>query len=424
MTFLQAVFISVVILHQDIIWVTFLSYPSVTFSIIGMLLLAATATQSFSTKRFHRAFLLTFFGFVATVLSQFGADLGSLGSPLASVIAYVVLTLICLIVVFRWKSDQERLAIKVLVVVSSLMSLLGFAAWLMVTATWATQDLIDPAHLVDISQFTEGKLQRIERQYFETANEFGIFENTYSFPYYMGLVLTNSYLYELFGFQFFRASSWYTEPVSVWLMLIPAIILTYYGSYFEETKRRILLVVQFCFVLASFSLSIIISLFAIYITHKLLHAFGHAARFGEEVKTAIRVLIIIGTLSLLGVYAFDYVPGSDLARNIIADKILYGEYTDLGRLFDPVVLGGALLYFLLITLVYCWGAAKAKDRDLMSFSLVVLCFLIVSLKGDFYHLSLSPGFFIFYFLMLKHRDLAPRPFPGLQQVTLPSRQIV
>lgn len=414
LVFLQAVFISVIVLHQANIWVTLIPNPSITFIVTAMLLLAATVNDYFSVKGFHRTFVLSFFGMIILLFTQlasmiWGGASGGGNRGINSLAAYLFLTFLCLIIVFRWKPKQETFCIRVYVVACSIMSLLGFVAWLVVTVTWVSRGEIDPAHLVDIGQLTGGQQNRIEGDV-EAVNEFGIGENTYSFPYAMGVVLTNSYLYEFFGFQFFRASSWYNEPTSIWFMVIPALVLTFNKSYFSRPTRIVLLVMQFCFLLASFSVSIILSLLSIYVLRRILYISGPSRTRPNKRKTIAYVVFIMVVLAFVGYYAFYYVPEGALARNILSSKISSGDYvsTTLGNAFNPVF-GIAYWYLLVVALTCSWRAARANDANLMSFSLVVLCFLIVGLKGSFYHLTISPGFFVFFFLMLKHLDLALAP---------------
>jgi hypothetical protein len=243
----------------------------------------------------------------------------------------------------------------------------------------------------------------------------------------MGLVLTNSYMYELFGLQFFRASSWYTEPVSVWYMVIPAIVLTFNGPYFSRTARNIVLTVQGCFLLASLSLSIVVALIAGYMLLTLLRTFGPDAKPGARLKAGALVLAVLAILSSFVIYGLEYLPGTESGRNLLVDKILFGDYDEgvLGLLLNPVH-AMPYFYFLFITLACCWKATKTNNRELMSFSLVVFCFLVVALKGALYHLMINPGFFIFFFIMLKHLDMAGAPrfrkiTPSFRQTGAPAR---
>jgi len=412
--FLQAAFIAVVILHQTNIWVTFISNPTATFLIVGLSILLLTLTTSKLSLRIPpRQTLLAFsIASLSQVALSIGVGgLGGGGNRLTSIVGYALLTALCLIIISRWRQGQERYAIKVYIIASSIMALLGFAAWLMVSLDWVFQQQIDPTYFIDIEQFTHGKANRIA-EVVERANQFGIYENTYSFPYSLGLVLTNSYLYEFAGIQFFRASGWYTEPVAIWFMIIPAIVLTCYKSYFNKTTRTILLVTQCLFLFASFSLSIIAGLITIYVFRRLLSLFV----YGVSLKSIAFVVMAAGVFGLLGVYAFGYVPESSLALNILFSKVSAGDYGSivLETLIDPVF-GLAYLYFFVVALACSWRAAKENNNALMSFSLVVLCFLIVALKGAFLHLLISPGFFIFFALMLKHL----RSNPDMRRVRTP-----
>ncbi len=378
-----------------------------------MLVLVLAASKSM----FRMPSCQSLVGLSIALLSQLALSLGAGGdgaggNRLASIVGYAILTPICLVIISQWRQEQERYAVKVYIVASSVMSLFGFAAWLMVGLDWVLHERIDPAHFIDLEQFTDGKMSRITEGAVEQVNEFGVDENTFSFPYSLGLVLVNSYLYELAGIQFFRASGWYNEPVAVWFMVIPALILTCSNLYFSKITRIILLVTQFLFLFASFSVAIISGLMAVYVFRKLLYVFIS----GISLKFVAMSIVTATAFGFLGVYAFEYVPDSSLAMNIVLSKFSANDYTSvaLDTMIDPV-LGVAYVYFFAVAFAYSWRAAKKDDHVLMSFSLVVLCFLLVSLKGAFLHLLISPGFFILFALMVKHCDSSP----SMRRLTFP-----
>jgi hypothetical protein len=143
--------------------------------------------------------------------------------------------------------------------------------------------------------------------------------------------------------------------------------------------------------------------------HKILSLYDPRATANVKRKVVTYAAAVTFIVASLGYYAFGYVSDNPLVRNVLSSKLSGQDYSSvaLNTALDPVF-GVSFWYFFLAALACCWKAARMDGKNLMSFSLIVLCLLITTLKGAFYHLALNPGFLILFLLMLKHRDLLSR----------------
>ena len=109
------------------------------------------------------------------------------------------------------------------------------------------------------------------------------------------------------------------------------------------------------------------------------------------------------SFSVLYVLSGDYAGDPSAGLNVVLSKLSGNDYMAiiLNAILNPK---GLLLYIYFFgTAILCARAAeKNKDKSLMAFSLIVICFVIVTLKGNQYHLLVNPGFYIMFFLMLRH----------------------
>ena len=99
-------------------------------------------------------------------------------------------------------------------------------------------------------------------------------------------------------------------------------------------------------------------------------------------------------------YSMDFVGG----LNVILSKLSVNNYASiaLGSLFHPMLVL-PYMYLFGVAIQCAWKAEKVQDNTLMAFSLIVIAFLIVTLKGAIFHILINPGFYILFFLMLRHR---------------------
>lgn len=395
--FLQATFISFVILYRSNIWVALVPNPLFVILVIGacILLLSVIAPRAFLVRYPNHIILLSILSLLIMLTTQFVTERG-----VTQIVGYLLASSLAVITISLWKTKQEIRAIKIFIIFCTIICLLGFVAWLIVNFSFLFQGYIDPTHIIDLEEFTGG---RMKRGYFGKTNVFEIDMDYYSFPYSLGLVLTGGYAYDLFGVPFFRASGIFHEPSNTAFVTIPTLVLTFNSIYFSKKwQRRTLLSIQFCFLAASMSLSIIFSLLSIFILYNILILFVMNLSRVNLIKVFCFTVIISG-ICLLGVYSFN-IPGiRGITKNILFSKLTCNDYLSisLGVIFNPKYFFN-YSYFFAVSLSCAFIAAKKNNKSLMSFSLIVICLLIMSLKGFFHHLLISPGFFVLFFLMLKN----------------------
>jgi len=404
--FFQAIFIAIIMLHQNNILVSLIPYPSPTFLVVGipLFLLGLMKTNLFLRKTPPHAF--TALAVILIVRLWTNMQTGEqLATIYVSTLGYVMLTILCVAIISQWSQEQERYAMKLFVVIASVMALLGVTASLIVNLTWINDGIIDPAHLIDISEFSGGKMSRMSlKSSVVVFNQYGISQNIYSFPYSLGLVLTNSYLYDLGGIPFFRASGLFHEPVSTWFMTIPAIVLLASDKLFSKSVTRVLMTVHILFLIAAFSVSIILSLILIFVLFYTLPLLRYKFRSSHALKAFMLVAIVGVGFWIIYVLSGDYTNDYSVGLNVVLSKISGNDYVAI--MMKNLNLKSLLFYLYIFgAAILCARAAeKNKDKLCMAFSLIVICFAIVTLKGNQYKLFVSPGFYILFFLMLRHHN--------------------
>ena len=418
--FLQVIFFSFVMLYRSNIWVALIPNPSLMIVVIGTFIcLFSILLRRLYVIKYpaHIVFILIVGSLIMLATQLFG------GRGVTQIVGYWLVASICMIIVSLWRKRQEMYAIKVFIILCSVISLAGVVAWLIVNVNFLFKGDIDPTHIIDLAEFTQ---ERMTRGYNDQAkNAFGVSLNSYSFPYSLGLILTGSYAYELFGISFFRASAIFHEPSSNAFLIIPALVLTFNSIYFSKWQRRALLSIQCCFLVVSLSISIVFGVISVFILYNTLVLFLKKLSRVNLIKS-FRFAVIISVIGMLGVYSFSMTPTSGLARNALASKLLGNDYLaiSLGVIFNPNYFF-AYIYFFSVSLFCAFIAAKNNNDSLMSFSLIIICFLIVSLKGAFFHLILAPpGFFVLFFLMLKNFRRSVLPSHSYQSVHIPLKSAI
>ncbi len=399
--YLQAIFVSFVILHQNNIWVALIPKPSLMIICIG----AYIYSFSILLRRFYlikypaRIFIILFVSFLVMFAAHF-----VIGREVRSIIGYWLVTGISVIIVLLWGKRQEIYAIKVFIIFCTIISLLGIIAWLIVNFTFFFQGYVDQAQIIDLSEFTGG---RMGRGYGHKTNVFGVDMDAYSFPYSLGLVLTGSYAYELLGIPFFRASGIFHEPSTAGFMTISAFILTCNSTYFGKWQRRTFLTLQLFFILFSMSLSVVISLISVFILYNILDWYKKNLSRGNVINPIkmFRFVVIISLVVYIGYYSYHIPSVSGMTKNILTSKLNYYAYK-LVTVGHTSIMSPSLFvvyfYFLVVSL-YCFiNANKYNNDSLMFSSLIMICFLVFALKGYFQHLIIYPAFFIFFSLMIKN----------------------
>jgi hypothetical protein len=394
--FLQAVFISFVILHCANIFVaSLLQQPTfVLFSIGAFIsLMTIIARVMYIRKYAWQTVFLSMIGLSIIIFTQLIS-----GRDFKSSVGYLFLASISVFIVSLWKKREEIFAIKVFIILCSIISLLGIIAWINVNYTFIVHNYIDPAHLIDIEVYTNGGALR---GYGDAKNFFGISQNAYSFPYSLGLVLTGSYAYDFFGLPLFRASGIFHEPLFNSIMIIPPIIFTLNSIYFKKWSKRIILGILFCYLIATFSLSIIFSLILTYILYNIF-VLLNSSRSLISIRL-FKFIIIFSLIGCFGYYTFNIIPSSGIGRNILNSKLTSTNY--IARVFNNIFSLNTFTtycFFVSVSFACLWRAVKTNNKDLRLYSLILVSLLIVTTKGILYQFLVNPAFLIFYFLMLKN----------------------
>ena len=121
--FFQAIFIAIIILHQNNIWVTLIPYPTPTFLIIGIPLfcLGLIRCNLFLRKPPFQAFIALAIILVLQLLIRLGAS-EELSRIFVSILGYAMLTILCVSIICQWRQEQEQYAMKLYVVMSSVIA--------------------------------------------------------------------------------------------------------------------------------------------------------------------------------------------------------------------------------------------------------------------------------------------------------------
>jgi hypothetical protein len=385
---LQAVFISVVILHSFNIW--FLSFPQPTLVLIligaCISLIPVIAKGGYIRKYSWSIVILSMMGLSLILFTLLMSGKGFISS-----VGYFTLAGISLFTVSLWKTREENYAIKVFIILCTLIYILGIIAWINVNYTFISHNYIDPAHLIVMG-----------RGYGDAKNAFGISQNAYSFPYSLGLVLTGSYAYEFFGLPFFRASGMFHEPLFNSIIIIPPIILTLNSIYFKKRSKTNLLAIQFCYLIITSSLSVIFSLIFTYIIYNIFLLLNSSRRI---ISTRLfKFIIIFSLIGCFGYYTFNINPQQEgIARNLLNSKLTGTNY--ISRVFNNIFNVNnfpTYCFFFSVSFACLWRSVKTNNKNLRSYSLITVSLLIVTTKGALYQFLVNPAFLILYFLMLKN----------------------
>ena len=417
MILLEAIFISIVILHRSCIWATLIPNISILITIVGtfIFLLSIVARRSYIKKNQDHIVVLLFISMLVILIT---ALFSGTGHQVKSIVGYFAVTSVSVLIISSWNTRQEISALKIYLILCSIISILGIISWLIVNFSFIYLHYIDPAHLISLNEFTKGRMMGAEASD-DWTNAFWIGREMFSFPYSFGLVLTGGYTNEFIGIPFFRASGIYHEPIANMFLIIPMIILTCNSIYFEKWPRRILLSIQFCYLFCSFSVAILISLLSVFMLHKMLVSLKNFPWI--NLTRSFRFVVMTITIGFLSYYVYNMIPTTEFAGNIISSKFASGKYKDaiVNAIFNPYN-SFEYYFFLVVTLVCTWRSVKTNDKTSISYSLIMISFAIIALKGYFSQIFLSPAFFIFYFLMLKNHG---RSFLPGYQLGISAREI-
>lgn len=217
--------------------------------------------------------------FVWTIGIFFG-----LSSSVHQYMIQLVMMICFILVLLATKQDVLNNIIKAYIVFTAVMSLAGFIAWCAIHAGYTDVDKF----LFNLHDISGGKV----------ADDA---QHTYSWPYYLGLVLTkvDTNVSGIGSTIFYRASGWAQEPAVAALFVMPAIIILVLDEHiFRKGLRVILKVVIISFWIVCAAMSSIVSLF-------LLTTFGLLLSSIKKLAYG-RVVCIITTILLMIICIFNF----------------------------------------------------------------------------------------------------------------------
>ena len=323
--------------------------------------------------------LLLFFLFFALNFTE--------GWVFTSSFAKLVLHVLFLVYIINTR-DHLLIYIKSYIFLVLLMSATGLTATALVTFGFVGGDTY-----VNISELTGGAFTR----------DIG-FEESYLFPYYLGLILTASGKLSLLGFEFFRISGWAHEPTSATLFVAPAMILLMHTKIIGNsiTKFSMLAVISvfWLFAMSVGSFLAFIILYSFYISVTLFTKI-----FPLKLTSFIFISLFI-TILFFSFYLDQLIESSILYTKFNMQSETFQGAMESLSWFMPekansqadsfgLLVIFAVFFFFLANVLYSFLVQK----DLNAYALVVLYILIHSMKGSqetVYELTFA--FFWFYVL--------------------------
>jgi hypothetical protein len=212
-----------------------------------------------------------------------GIFLGFSSSIHQYIIQAVMMLCFILLLLAMEQSVLESL-IKAYIIFAAVMALTGFIAWFAIHAGYVGID----EYLFNLRDISGGKV-----------SDLGL--HTYSWPYYLGLVLTkvDTDVSGIGSFIFYRASGWAQEPAISAMFVMPAIIILVLDKHiFRKNLRVILTTIIISFWIVCGGVSSIISLSLLIVSGLVLSSIKRSAYW--------RVVCLITTILLImaGIFSF------------------------------------------------------------------------------------------------------------------------
>ena len=291
----------------------------------------------------------------------------------------------CLMILVLLFAKRKELAdlLKVYIVFCVIMATCGLIAWVVINFEFV--DLNDS--IWSLTEATSGRSRRDEDQ------------AGYSFPFGLGLVLTGSYRYDLFGLVMFRGSGWAHEPTTASLFIAPAIIILAREEVFCKIPQRLCLLLLLIFWCTCAAVGSAIA-FTVLIV---LHAF---CTKGYITKIAVSLLVgIFLYLFSLGDLQQLFKSRSNEISLIDSKLSDEGFLPILQALVLPTSLSQWIVSLVMFAIVCITGnyfvrSINSVNRAVTTFILVLVYILIHSLKGSWVHVYSSffvLAFYVFYF---------------------------
>lgn len=319
----------------------------------------------------------------------FGIRMKSEDASITGNLQPLVLVLLFTAVFLYAKPRELARLLRLYVIFCFVMALCGFTAWVLIN--WEFVDFRES--LWSVYETTAGRIGRDKDAGWEGTN-FG-----YSFPYGLGLVLTGSYQYDLFSLIFFRASGWVHEPTSATAFIAPALIILTRERLFVPVVRRVFLVTLLFFWMACAAVGSAISFSGVILFYLFFKRDNNVLLKRLVGLTFIGILYVVyresqtlfaATGPHLSLLAAKLETGGDI--NLLWDLLSPSTAQEFLGLASVVAITG--IFFL-----FAVGTMRGGSSAAITFGLILIYFVIHSMKGAWSHVFSSfflMGFFIMF----------------------------
>jgi hypothetical protein len=262
--------------------------------------------------------------------------------------------------------------IKAYIILAFIMSTSGVLANLLLIF-----DIVSPgSHYINLNDLTNGSFGRDRGM-----------ENSYVFPYFLGLILTGDGLFNIGGLNFYRISGWAHEPTSATLFIMPAALLLIHSNIFKNKFLRFgMLIMIATFWTFSMAVGSIIALIFIYIFYIISTLYINYFPKKISILTMLSILV----LTMLVVFFSDFIVSASIfATKFGADSLTMQVAIKELTWFVPNANTKSVYYLVHISLwviiaiflfVALKGISTRKFVDVYSF--ILLYIIVHTMKGS------------------------------------------
>jgi hypothetical protein len=238
-------------------------------------------------------------------------------------------------------------------------------------------DIVSPgSHYINLNDLTNGSFGRDRGM-----------ENSYVFPYFLGLILTGDGLFNIGGLNFYRISGWAHEPTSATLFIMPAALLLIHSNIFKNKFLRFgMLIMIATFWTFSMAVGSIIALIFIYIFYIISTLYINYFPKKISILTMLSILV----LTMLVVFFSDFIVSASIfATKFGADSLTMQVAIKELTWFVPNANTKSVYYLVHISLwviiaiflfVALKGISTRKFVDVYSF--ILLYIIVHTMKGS------------------------------------------
>ena len=232
---------------------------------------------------------------------------------------------------------------------------------------------------------------------------------SYSFPYFLGLILIGSGKLNFLGYEFFRISGWAHEPTSATLFVAPALILLIHGEIIKKFFfRAVMFVIIGAFWLFAMSVGSLLAFLILYPSVILLILFINV--FPYKLSTRLFIIILL-FMMILPIYMEPILESSiftskfDFSSETFQEAIsqltwfIPGSEKSTGYYFSHFFLWTIILLFTFVALFALTNMGNKKFPN--PYAIILLYIIIHSMKGSqetvFYLFFTFFWFYLAYF---------------------------